>query len=37
VICLQNTPPETLEEQEHCLEARTVCWRLRATRRVRPA
>jgi hypothetical protein len=37
VICLQNTPPETLEEQEHCLEARTVCWRLRAARRVRSA
>ena len=29
-ICLQNTPPETLEQQEHCLEPRTVCWRLKA-------
>jgi hypothetical protein len=32
-ICLQNTPPETLDEQEQCMEARTTCWRLKAARR----
>ncbi|MBV9357852.1 MAG: hypothetical protein JO023_20260 [Chloroflexi bacterium] len=32
VICLQNTPPETLEEQEHCLATRSVCWRLKVRR-----
>lgn len=32
-ICLQNTPPETLEEQESCMEARTTCWRLKVRRR----
>jgi hypothetical protein len=33
VICLQNTPPETLAEQEHCMAARTACWRLKAARK----
>ena len=33
VICLQNTPPETLAEQEHCMAARSVCWRLKAAAR----
>lgn len=23
-----NTPPETYEEQEKCMAARTKCWRL---------
>lgn len=36
-ICLQNTPPVTLEEQEKCMQPRRVCWRLdeahRASRR----
>ncbi|HEY1296572.1 MAG TPA: hypothetical protein VGJ60_26135 [Chloroflexota bacterium] len=35
VICLQNTPPTTIEEQQECLESRTSCWRLRASRRRR--
>ena len=30
VICLQNTPPATIDEQQNCLEAKTSCWRLRA-------
>src|SRR5215831_7229174 len=25
VICLQNTPPATIEEQQCCLESKTVC------------
>jgi hypothetical protein len=29
VICLQNTPPATLDEQQSCMLARTRCWRLR--------
>jgi hypothetical protein len=33
VICLQNTPPETIEEQQCCLEAKTSCWRTRVKRR----
>lgn len=33
VICLQNTPPATIDEQQECLEARTVCWRLRPRRK----
>ena len=33
VICLQNTPPATIDEQQDCLEARTSCWRLRTTRK----
>jgi hypothetical protein len=33
VICLQNTPPETIEEQQCCLEAQTSCWRTRVKRR----
>jgi hypothetical protein len=36
VICLQNTPPTTIDEQQFCLESKTVCWRLRAARRRRP-
>ncbi len=35
VICLQNTPPESLDEQEQCMEARTACWRLRVAARIR--
>jgi hypothetical protein len=37
VICLQNTPPETHDQQDLCMEARTACWRLKATRRARSA
>jgi hypothetical protein len=37
VICLQNTPPATIDEQQCCLESRTSCWRLRAKRRTRAA
>jgi hypothetical protein len=33
VICLQNTPPTTIDEQQCCLESKTSCWRLRATRK----
>ncbi len=29
VICLQNTPPTTIDEQQNCLEAKTSCWRKR--------
>jgi hypothetical protein len=29
VICLQNTPPETIDEQHSCLESKAVCWRLK--------
>ena len=36
VICLQNTPPATIDEQQCCLESKTSCWRLRPTRK-RPA
>ena len=35
VICLQNTPPTTIDEQQNCLEAKTSCWRLRAAARKR--
>src|SRR5204863_8899460 len=38
VICLQNTPPTTIDEQQTCLESPTYCWRLRTPRkRERPA
>jgi hypothetical protein len=37
VICLQNTPPATIDEQHNCLESKTSCWRLRTTRRRRVA
>ena len=30
IICLQNTPPETEDEQALCMRARTTSWRLRA-------
>ena len=33
VICLQNTPPTTIDEQQDCLESRTYCWRLRPQRK----
>lgn len=33
VICLQNTPPATIDEQQDCLESKTSCWRLRLTRK----
>ena len=36
VICLQNTPPTTIDEQQCCLESRTYCWRLRTPRKRRP-
>jgi len=26
-ICLMGTPPETREEQDRCMKARTHCWR----------
>ena len=35
VICLQNTPPATIDEQQCCLESRTSCWRFRVKRRPR--
>jgi hypothetical protein len=35
VICLQNTPPATIDEQQCCLEAKTSCWRLRAPKKQR--
>lgn len=28
VICLMNTPPETLDEQQRCLCTTSGCWRL---------
>jgi hypothetical protein len=37
VICLQNTPPATIDEQQCCLESRTSCWRFRVKRRARSA
>lgn len=27
-ICLQNTPPMTLDEQHKCMQPRKVCWRI---------
>ncbi len=33
VYCLENTPPETFEEQEKCLASRTQCWRIAEARR----
>jgi hypothetical protein len=35
VICLQNTPPATIDEQQDCLEAKSSCWRLRVQRKRR--
>jgi len=35
VICLQNTPPATIDEQQCCLESRTSCWRFKVKRRPR--
>ena len=37
VICLQNTPPATIDEQQCCLESKTVCWRLKVKPKVRTA
>jgi hypothetical protein len=37
VICLQNTPPTTIGEQQCCLESRTSCWRSKVKRRTRAA
>jgi hypothetical protein len=37
VICLQNTPPTTIDEQQCCLESKTVCWRLKVKRQARSA
>jgi hypothetical protein len=31
VYCMMNTPPETFDEQERCLNSRTRCWRREAT------
>ena len=31
-ICLQNTPPLTVEEQEKCMQPRRVCWRIEEAR-----
>ncbi len=28
IICLQNTPPETEDEQAQCMRGRTTCWRV---------
>lgn len=28
IICLLNTPPVTVEEQQRCMRYRTTCWRL---------
>ena len=28
VYCLMNTPPQTFDEQEKCLNSKTRCWRL---------
>ena len=33
VFCMRNTPPESFEEQEKCLNARTECWRVAEARR----
>jgi hypothetical protein len=33
VFCLQNTPPETAEEQEKCFRSKTGCWRLAEKKR----
>ena len=33
IICLQNTPPETEEEQAWCMKMRTTCWRAKAAER----
>ena len=30
VYCLMNTPPQTFDEQERCLNSKTRCWRIRA-------
>jgi hypothetical protein len=30
IICLQNTPPITSEEQALCMQSRKTCWRLEA-------
>jgi hypothetical protein len=36
IICLQNTPPENVAEQDRCMKSRTRCWRLaRAKGRVK--
>jgi hypothetical protein len=39
-ICLQNTPPLTVEEQDKCMQPRRTCWRLqeamRASRKKKP-
>ena len=28
IICLQNTPPVSADEQQRCMQARKKCWRL---------
>lgn len=33
VICLQGTPPESVDEQEKCMHSKTACWRLREAAR----
>lgn len=37
VICLQNTPPETLGQQDRCMDARSACWRLKGQRKASAA
>jgi hypothetical protein len=32
IICLQNTPPENVAEQDRCMKSRTRCWRLAHTK-----
>jgi len=32
IICLQNTPPVDLAEQDRCMKSRTRCWRLARTK-----
>lgn len=33
VFCLMDTPPETFEEQEKCLNSPRECWRIAEARR----
>jgi hypothetical protein len=32
IICLQNTPPENVAEQDRCMKSRSRCWRLTRTK-----
>lgn len=33
VFCLMDTPPQTFEEQEKCLNSPRECWRIAEARR----